>query len=194
MSESVITAKNFSRVHSPVLFFLILVDRMPSQILTTMSVRSLREYIEAYGIAKEMPFVEKSDLINAILSANITEHNEEVTLPTRGLLTGGYSGRLHLVLETGTNALRATVLRLVFAHLLAPLHNLPPPLPTRLPIQPQMDPLQTSPHLDPHDRLNPLNRLFPRDLRRPEILDRLSSIQLKQGLRQMRIFTLRPKR
>jgi|SRR5271170_7304920 len=193
MSESVITAKNFSRVRLD-LTCLTVVDRMPSQILTTMSVRSLREYIEAYGIAKEMPFVEKSDLINAILSANITEHNEEVTLPTRGLLTGGYSGRLHLVLETGTNALRATVLRLVFAHLLAPLHNLPPPLPTRLPIQPQMDPLQTSPHLDPHDRLNPLNRLFPRDLRRPEILDRLSSIQLKQGLRQMRIFTLRPKR
>ena len=83
MSESVITAKNFSRVHSPVLFFLILVDRMPSQILTTMSVRSLREYIDAYGIAKEMPFVEKSDLIDTILSANITEYNEEVRLPRR---------------------------------------------------------------------------------------------------------------
>jgi hypothetical protein len=139
-----------------------------------MSVRSLREYIDAYGIAKDMPFVEKSDLINAILSANITERNEEVTLPPRGMLTGGFSGRLHLVLETGTSAIRATVMRLVFVHLLAPLHNLPPPLPTRLPIQPQMDPLetlpsplQTSPHLDPHDRLKPFNRLSPRDLRRP---------------------------
>ena len=192
MSESVTTAKNFSRVRLD-LTCLTIVDRMPSQILTTMSVRSLREYIDAYGIAKDMPFVEKSDLIDTILSANITEHNEEVTLATRGLLTGGYSGRLHLVLETGTSAIRATVMRLVFVHLLAPLHNLPPPLPTRLPIQPQMDPLepppsplQTSPHLDPHDRLNPFNRLSPRDLRRPEILDRLSSIQLKQGLRQRR--------
>ena len=54
---------------------------MPSQVLITMSVRSLREYIEAYGIAKEMPFVEKTDLINTILTAQITEHNEDVTSP-----------------------------------------------------------------------------------------------------------------
>lgn len=59
------------------------VDRMPSQVLITMSVRSLREYIEAYGIARGMPFVEKTDLINAILNAQITEHNEEVSLPWR---------------------------------------------------------------------------------------------------------------
>ena len=56
----------------------ILVDRMPNSVLTTMSVRSLREYIDAYGIAKEMPFVEKSDMINAIADAEITERNEEV--------------------------------------------------------------------------------------------------------------------
>jgi len=58
---------------------MMLVDRMPSQILMKMSVRSLREYIDAYGIAKERPFVEKSDLIDTILSADITDRNEEVS-------------------------------------------------------------------------------------------------------------------
>lgn len=58
---------------------LIVVDRMPSQVLVTMSVRSLREYIEAYGLAKGMPFVEKTDLINTILDTEITEHNEEAS-------------------------------------------------------------------------------------------------------------------
>ena len=43
-----------------------------------MSVRSLREYIDAYGIANGMPFVEKSEMITAITDADITEHNEEV--------------------------------------------------------------------------------------------------------------------
>jgi hypothetical protein len=51
---------------------------MPPQVLTTMSVRSLREYIEVYGIAKGMPFVEKTDLITTIVDADITNHNEEV--------------------------------------------------------------------------------------------------------------------
>ena len=55
-----------------------LVDRMPFSILTTMSVRSLREYINAYGIAKGMPFVEKSEMITAITDAEITECNEQV--------------------------------------------------------------------------------------------------------------------
>jgi hypothetical protein len=79
MPEFVIIARNSLKVF--IYYFttsLILVDRMPSQILTTMSVRSLREYIEAYGIAKAMPFVEKSDLITTILDANMTEFNEEV--------------------------------------------------------------------------------------------------------------------
>ena len=58
----------------------IVVDRMPFQILTTMSVRSLREYIEAYGLSQGMPFVEKTDLINTILEAEITEYNEEALL------------------------------------------------------------------------------------------------------------------
>jgi hypothetical protein len=57
---------------------LIEVDRMPLQVLNTMSVRQLREYIEAYGLSKEMPFVEKSELISAILQADITEYNEKV--------------------------------------------------------------------------------------------------------------------
>jgi hypothetical protein len=56
----------------------ILVDRMPSSILTTMSVRSLREYIDAYGIVKAMPFVEKSEMIKAITDTEITEYNERV--------------------------------------------------------------------------------------------------------------------
>lgn len=56
----------------------ILVDRMPNSVLTTMSVRSLREYIDAYGISKAMPFVEKSEMINAITDTEITEYNEEV--------------------------------------------------------------------------------------------------------------------
>ena len=64
------------------IIILTLVDRMPSQILMTMSVRSLREYIEAYGLGKGMPFLEKSDLINAIADADITEHNEEVAFAT----------------------------------------------------------------------------------------------------------------
>jgi len=51
---------------------------MPLQVLNTMSVRQLREYIEAYGLSKEMPFVEKSELISAILQADITEYNEKV--------------------------------------------------------------------------------------------------------------------
>jgi hypothetical protein len=54
---------------------------MPRQTLTTMSVPSLLNYINAYGITKERPFVEKSDLINTILEANITEYNEEVWEP-----------------------------------------------------------------------------------------------------------------
>jgi hypothetical protein len=54
------------------------VDRMPMPTLTSVSVRSLREYIEAYGISREMPFLEKSDLIKTILEAEITEYNEEV--------------------------------------------------------------------------------------------------------------------
>lgn len=78
MSEFVITVRNFSKACFILKTSLTLVDRMPSQILTTMSVRSLREYIEAYGIAQGMPFVEKSDLITTILEANMTEHNEEV--------------------------------------------------------------------------------------------------------------------
>jgi len=117
------------------------------------------------------------------------------------LLTGGYSGRLHLVLETGTGAIPGTVMRLVFVHLQAPLHNLPHPLPTLLPIQPQMDPLEPPPSIlqthtqsDPHDRLNPFNRLFPRDPRPPEILECLSLIQLEQELRQMSVFNLPPMR
>ena len=60
---------------------LIEVDRMPLQVLNTMSVRQLREYIEAYGLSKEMPFVEKSELISAILQADITEYNEKVLFP-----------------------------------------------------------------------------------------------------------------
>jgi hypothetical protein len=64
---------------------LMVVDRMPSQVLVTMSVRSLREYIEVYGLAKGMPFVEKTDLINTILDTEITEHNEEVYFSTLGL-------------------------------------------------------------------------------------------------------------
>jgi hypothetical protein len=51
---------------------------MPDSVLTTMSVRSLREYIVAYGIGNEMPFVEKSEMINAIADAEITEYNEQV--------------------------------------------------------------------------------------------------------------------
>ena len=51
---------------------------MPMQTLTSVSVRSLREYIEVYGIARGMPFLEKSDLIKTILEAEITEFNEEV--------------------------------------------------------------------------------------------------------------------
>jgi len=57
---------------------LIEVDRMPLQVLNNMSVRQLREYIEAYGLSKGMPFVEKSELISTILLADITEHNEKV--------------------------------------------------------------------------------------------------------------------
>ena len=83
MSKSVIIARNFSRVSLVMRLTLMVVDRMPSQVLITMSVRSLREYIEAYGIARGAPFVEKTDLINAILNAQITEHNEEVPLPWR---------------------------------------------------------------------------------------------------------------
>lgn len=78
MSRSVTIARNSSKVSLPMECNLKVVDRMPAQVLITMSVRSLREYIEAYGIDKDMPFVEKTDLINAILSAQITEHNEEV--------------------------------------------------------------------------------------------------------------------
>lgn len=81
MSKSAIIARNFSRVSLAMRLKLIVVDRMPSQVLITMSVRSLREYIEAYGIARSIPFVEKTDLINTILNAQITEHNEEVLLP-----------------------------------------------------------------------------------------------------------------
>jgi len=51
---------------------------MPEQILRKMPVRALHEYIEAYGIAKDMPPVEKSDLISTILEAELTEYSEEV--------------------------------------------------------------------------------------------------------------------
>jgi hypothetical protein len=44
-----------------------------------MSVRALREYIEAYGLSKGLPFVEKADLVNTILDAEITEFSEEVS-------------------------------------------------------------------------------------------------------------------
>lgn len=74
-------ARNSSKVSLQIGWELKVVDRMPAQVLITMSVRSLREYIEAYGIDKDMPFVEKTDLINAILTAQITEHNEEVRSP-----------------------------------------------------------------------------------------------------------------
>jgi hypothetical protein len=78
------------------------VDRMPAQVLITMSVRSLREYIEAYGIDKDMPFVEKTDLINAILTAQITEHNEEVrSLKQAALLMFRYLDRLRPGSEIG---------------------------------------------------------------------------------------------
>ena len=54
------------------------VDRMPYQVLDTKSVRELLEYIHAYGIAWDIPFVEKSDLIKTILETDLTECNEEV--------------------------------------------------------------------------------------------------------------------
>ena len=44
----------------------------------SVSIRELREYIEAYGIRREMPFLEKSDLIKTILETEITEYNEKV--------------------------------------------------------------------------------------------------------------------
>jgi hypothetical protein len=51
---------------------------MPMPTLMSVSVRSLREYIEAYGISRELPFLEKSDLIKTILEAEMTPYNEEV--------------------------------------------------------------------------------------------------------------------
>ena len=51
---------------------------MPPQTLATIPVRSLLEYIDAYGISKDIPLLEKSDLVNTILEANITEYHEEV--------------------------------------------------------------------------------------------------------------------
>ena len=61
---------------------------MPSQVLYSMSVRSLREYIDAYGISKNMPFVEKSDLVNLILDTEITQFNEEVEIAVARLMEG----------------------------------------------------------------------------------------------------------
>lgn len=156
-----------------------------------MSVRSLREYIDAYGIAKEMPFVEKSDLINTILSADITDHNEEVSqVLLMCMLTGGYSGRVHLGLETGTSAIRE-VQPLVSVHILAPLHNPQPPLPTQPPIQALMVPLErlipfpTRRPLRRDNQPQPLTRLSPHDPRLRHTHDRPSSIHhLKQGLQQ----------
>jgi hypothetical protein len=51
---------------------------MPMQILRSFSVRSLREYIEAYGLAGGMPFLEKPELIKTIVETEITEYHEEV--------------------------------------------------------------------------------------------------------------------
>ena len=53
---------------------------MPPQVLYKSSVRSLREYIDAYGLSKGMHYVEKTDLVNTILNAEITEFSEEVEL------------------------------------------------------------------------------------------------------------------
>jgi hypothetical protein len=77
MLRSVIIARSFLGVCH---FFTVLmsVDRMPSQVLYTISVRPLREYITAYGLAKDMPAVEKTDLVDTILNAEVTEYNEEV--------------------------------------------------------------------------------------------------------------------
>ena len=55
------------------------VDRMAEDVLRKVPVRALHEYIEAYGIAKDMPPVEKSDLIKAIVEAELTENSEEVS-------------------------------------------------------------------------------------------------------------------
>jgi hypothetical protein len=60
----------------------IVVDRMSRQVLDTMAVRQLLEYIDAYGIAKDMPPVEKADVINAILETDLTDYNEEVSRVT----------------------------------------------------------------------------------------------------------------
>lgn len=65
-----------------------------------MSVRSLREYIEAYGISKGVPFVEKSDLVNTILEANITEYNEQVAYINNDANVR-YFGRAHRGFEIG---------------------------------------------------------------------------------------------
>jgi hypothetical protein len=80
---------------------LIAVDRMPSQVLYTKSVRPLREYITAYGLAKDMPAVEKTDLVNTILNAEVTEYNEEV-LPRGNELIMRYSDRVHRDFVIGT--------------------------------------------------------------------------------------------
>jgi hypothetical protein len=104
MLKSVIIARSFLKVRI-LLMVLIVVDRMPSQVLVTMSVRSLREYIEAYGLAKGMPFVEKTDLINTILDTEITEHNEEVELPRSRAdvdISTDYTWISGLVQETST--------------------------------------------------------------------------------------------
>jgi len=44
----------------------------------SVSIRELREYIEAYGIQRQMPYLEKSELIKTILETEITEYHEQV--------------------------------------------------------------------------------------------------------------------
>lgn len=77
-SKCVIIVKTFLRVCHVCRFILTGVDRMPEQVLRGVPVRALHEYIEAYGIAKDMPFVEKTDLIKTIVNAELTENSEEV--------------------------------------------------------------------------------------------------------------------